>query len=93
MEDGSAAAAIVIEGEHFDFHGYPLFVSRELKCQFCSRARLQQESPVVSLTTQRGDEGVIRVHAQMTVCSRHLRELAQLAESKIESRGEQGKRA
>jgi hypothetical protein len=78
----SAAAVLPINSEHFDFHGYDLSASRDLRCLFCPpRHEVRDASwpPGIAFLSQSRDEA-LQVHAQLTICAEHLRELADKAE-------------
>ena len=83
-----AAAMLLVEGEHLEFHGFRLFASRDpkSKCDFCRHATSVEESPVVSFLSERSRDDLIQMHAQMHICVGHMRELAELAERALESK-------
>ena len=82
-QKGSVASAIPVEGEFFDFHGVQLFAARENRCHFCPREERESGPPTVSFIAESRDRPVW-LHAQLEICVRHLRELADEAERALE---------
>lgn len=74
---------ILIEGRDIEFYGYKLFVTRQLKCVFCLHAGTSDESPVVSFANESEKGAIVRMNAQLHICTHHLRELAQEAETAL----------